>query len=646
MKVYLHGFILCLIISLTPLFALQVNAQNKSIEETEAELKNLYGLEKLKALNRLTEHYQDAQNRKAIRFGRQAVILGKNIFTELNTSASDKDKKELVKAYFQLGELLYDKGHFFQSREQLQSAKSLAVVIDDEIYLYDTEDYLEDIQEMIEEGEIKENILNKAFRDVSLRKVVTGATNDLKVQAEIRNAKTKAKKKDYEEAIAHYNKAINFLKNTGDIVQINELQLNVAYLLDSLNKHAQAQAFLTEVVTEIEEQQNDVESLYSEVDVESKEPFNYTLEKQDLPEIADVPAVTGFRNKEFQKSLRLEQEKIKGISDRYAKQRDYEKSLAYYKMYQELSQKMVEDSLKAAAENMRRENEMLLLKQQKKIADLNVEALAQEREKQVRFRNTAIVVILLVLLSTLVTFYFYMSKRREHKKLSIAFRDLDNTKNKLEGAEEKIVKLLRQQVSGDVAMELLTNGTNKPGGRCFVCIMFLDIRDFTPMAEKLSPEEIIDYQNNVFGFMIDIVQKYNGTINQLLGDGFMATFGAPVSHGNDCQNAFLAAKEILHEVKERNEARLIPRTRVGIGLHAGHVVTGNVGNEKRKQYSVTGNPVIIASRVEQLNKTYKSQLIITEEVCTKLDQPLTLNQPFLEVEVKGRSNPVKILKIA
>jgi adenylate cyclase len=126
----------------------------------------------------------------------------------------------------------------------------------------------------------------------------------------------------------------------------------------------------------------------------------------------------------------------------------------------------------------------------------------------------------------------------------------------------------------------------------------------------------------------------------------MATFGAPVSRGNDCQNAFVAANEILKEVKERSEAGDILKTKVGIGLHAGYVVTGNVGNESRKQYSVTGNPVIIASRVEQLNKEYKSQLIITEEVYDKLDKPLKLTQPFLEVEVKGRTHPVRILKIA
>ncbi len=82
---------------------------------------------------------------------------------------------------------------------------------------------------------------------------------------------------------------------------------------------------------------------------------------------------------------------------------------------------------------------------------------------------------------------------------------------------------------------------------------------------------------------------------------------------------------------------MIPKTRIGIGLHAGLVVTGNVGNDTRKRYSVTGNTVIIASRVEQLNKQYKSQLLITEEVYEKLDKPLQLDQPFLQVTVKGNS---------
>ena len=176
--------------------------------------------------------------------------------------------------------------------------------------------------------------------------------------------------------------------------------------------------------------------------------------------------------------------------------------------------------------------------------------------------------------------------------------------------------------------------------------MFLDIRDFTRMAEKMEPEELIEYQNRVFGFMIDAVQRHNGSINQFLGDGFMATFGEADGE-NPCDNGYRAAMDILDEIRERNRAGAIVRTKVGIGLHAGYVVTGNVGTDIRKQYSITGNTVIIASRVEQLNKHFKTQLLITREVHAKLSAELRQEKvAFEEASVKGRTAPLEIVCVA
>ncbi|MEN1785581.1 MAG: adenylate/guanylate cyclase domain-containing protein [Bacteroidota bacterium] len=275
---------------------------------------------------------------------------------------------------------------------------------------------------------------------------------------------------------------------------------------------------------------------------------------------------------------------------------------------------------------------------------MNVLAAEREKKQETKTKNTFILVGLVLLIGALGLFYMYVLKRKQHKKLTITYRDLNTTKSKLEDAEKRIVKLLTQQLSADVAQELLSDAPDEPG-KHFVCIMFLDIRDFTPMAEKMTPEELIAYQNNVFGFMINAVQKYNGNINQLLGDGFMATFGAPISHGNDCQNAFNAAKEILYELKERNNAGLIKHTKIGIGLHAGYIVAGNVGNESRKQYSVTGNAVIVASRVEQLNKELKSQLIITEEVHHHLSEQLPDATTYMKIKLKGKRTPINVRKV-
>ncbi len=211
--------------------------------------------------------------------------------------------------------------------------------------------------------------------------------------------------------------------------------------------------------------------------------------------------------------------------------------------------------------------------------------------------------------------------------------------------KDAVTNLFGQQVSKEIVDELLNREEEISAKRLFVCVMFLDIRGFTPFAEKLEPEEIIRYQNEVFGFMIDEIIKNHGIINQFLGDGYMATFGAPVSSGNDCINAYNAAREIVKLVNEKSANGEIPKTRIGIGLHAGYVVAGNVGTDKRKQYSISGNTVILAARIEQLNKTYKSQLLISEEVLSNIEAKETELENLGEVSVKGREKPVNIYKV-
>ena len=149
--------------------------------------------------------------------------------------------------------------------------------------------------------------------------------------------------------------------------------------------------------------------------------------------------------------------------------------------------------------------------------------------------------------------------------------------------------------------------------------MFLDIRQFTPFVEQHEPEEVVTYLNDLFGFMIDIVQSHHGVINQFLGDGFMATFGAPVSIGNSSQHATEASMKIINKITSEYNKGNIPETNIGIGLHFDEAVTGNIGSSVRKQYSITGKVVIMASRIEQLNKKYGTSLLISEEVFNQLN---------------------------
>ncbi|MFA8342580.1 MAG: adenylate/guanylate cyclase domain-containing protein [Rhodothermaceae bacterium] len=215
---------------------------------------------------------------------------------------------------------------------------------------------------------------------------------------------------------------------------------------------------------------------------------------------------------------------------------------------------------------------------------------------------------------------------------------------KLSTERNNLFNMLGQQVSRDIAKELLKNNEDLEAKELFACVMFLDIRGFTPLVSKFKPDEIIKYQNEIFGFMIEKISRHNGLINQFLGDGYMATFGAPIQRGNVCQNAVNAALGIIQELEKLNETGKIPFTRVGIGLHAGDIVAGNVGTDLRKQYSISGNTVILASRIEQLTKTFESQLLISNEVFEHLDDKKELFTSLGEISVKGRTEPIEILK--
>src|ERR1043165_431136 len=141
----------------------------------------------------------------------------------------------------------------------------------------------------------------------------------------------------------------------------------------------------------------------------------------------------------------------------------------------------------------------------------------------------------------------------------------------------RISRTFGEYVSPEVMGKLMDLKPDLRSENKNVCVMFLDIRNFTGFAEKRSPEEVVEYLESLFEFMIEIVNRHHGIINKFLGDGFMAVFGAPLSDGKDCANALKAAQEILARVQQEVEAGTILPTTVGIGLHAGEAVTGSIG---------------------------------------------------------------------
>src|ERR1700754_3542384 len=140
-------------------------------------------------------------------------------------------------------------------------------------------------------------------------------------------------------------------------------------------------------------------------------------------------------------------------------------------------------------------------------------------------------------------------------------------------------------------------------------VMFIDIRNFTRYARTRGPEEIAHYQNAFFKIVIDVVMRYNGVVHQFLGDGCMVTFGTPIEVDNPSRNAVFAAVALLKELELAHEGGRLAQTRVGIGIHTGEIVKGAIGPSDRQQDFISGTVVILASRIEQMNKPFGTQIL-------------------------------------
>jgi adenylate cyclase len=211
---------------------------------------------------------------------------------------------------------------------------------------------------------------------------------------------------------------------------------------------------------------------------------------------------------------------------------------------------------------------------------------------------------------------------------------------------QRMLSAFGQQVSPAIVEALLRAGPEIASTSSFVCIMFMDIRDFTPLVERKSPAEIVAFQNVVFAEAVEVVNRNHGIINQFLGDGFMATFGAPLASERDCANALAAARGLVTGIRRLGESGRIPPITIGIGLHAGEAVSGNIGSALRKQYSITGNVVILASRIEQLNKTYGSQILASGEVLAAAGEETAAAASLGPVKVKGREQLIELFRLA
>jgi adenylate cyclase len=211
-------------------------------------------------------------------------------------------------------------------------------------------------------------------------------------------------------------------------------------------------------------------------------------------------------------------------------------------------------------------------------------------------------------------------------------------------ARDRVTNLFGQHVSPEVVERLMVEGADTDGDLRYVAVMFVDFRNFTAAARVRSPQEVVERLDGAFAVLVEILDRYGGIVNKFLGDGFLALFGAPLPTPEAAQHAVAAAREMLAAMDDINEESSWP-LRIGIGIHFGEVVAGNIGSPRRKEYTVIGDTVNFAARLESLNKEFNTQLLISAAVRDALGDAGSDAVPLGEVAIRGYDRPMAVWQL-
>lgn len=208
---------------------------------------------------------------------------------------------------------------------------------------------------------------------------------------------------------------------------------------------------------------------------------------------------------------------------------------------------------------------------------------------------------------------------------------------------ERVRDLLGKVVSKEIASELLSGKVELGGEERQVTVLFSDIRNFTTLCEQLPATQIVGLLNRYLSRMSEVIESQGGVVDKYIGDAVMALFGAPVARADAATAAVRAAiamQEALRELHALHDAEGLPQLATGIGIHTGPVVAGNLGSTHRMNYTVIGDAVNLASRLQGLTREYDSAIIVS--AATAAVAPGFAYRPLGEVRVKGKSELILI----
>ncbi len=229
-----------------------------------------------------------------------------------------------------------------------------------------------------------------------------------------------------------------------------------------------------------------------------------------------------------------------------------------------------------------------------------------------------------------------------------AFRNVSVHEDAVEARKEEahLRQTFQRYVPAHVIVEALGQ-ERKPATVCDVSILFADIRGFTRLSELLEPEEVLVLVNEYFEAMEPALERHHGVIDKFMGDSLMAVFGVPEPGPQDAANAIEAALDMQSRLAILNEKRRLenrPAFQMGIGLHAGPAVAGHIGAHRRQDYSVLGDSVNLAARLEKLAKLYSARVLLTDALLSRSGTSRPVREADLLL-VRGRVEPTRVFEL-
>jgi len=237
----------------------------------------------------------------------------------------------------------------------------------------------------------------------------------------------------------------------------------------------------------------------------------------------------------------------------------------------------------------------------------------------------------------------------EERKRLIEIKRTNLKLNRLIAKQNKTLEMFTKYVPEPIVKKILAQSRQeiKEGEQLEVALLFCDIRNFTSLAEELSPGQVVHVLNVYYSKMSEVIKKHNGVINQFVGDEIFVSFGAPVPIENPEISAVRCAKDMIKKLKEINKSLgdIVTHTIVvGIGINYGSIIAGNLGSDDRLSYSITGDAVNTAKRIESLTRGIPNAILVSESIYNATKE-LVQTVPWGEIEMKGKHNTVNVYQI-